>query len=206
MKALIFDQDRTLYPLNSKLTKELSKLTKKWFQDSLNIPDGDINQFYKSLPNMYPLIYDAINYYHLELNNYFENVFGKINLEGLISKNELLIKFLSSQNIPIYVVTLAPLEYSKRLQSFLGLIEYITDTFSVCDYNPMKKVNVYESIRKELKLNTEDILVVGDNFETDLREAQEQSYKTALINEKYCVKNSFRDINEFIHFYQKNKL
>ncbi len=203
MKAIIFDQDGTLYPRSSDLGKKITLLTKLWFQRSLNIPTEKIEEFYSSLPNKFPLIYDAIKAYGLSLESYFRDVFDSLDLEGLIDKNEELISFLKSVSVPVYIVTLAPLNYSKRLQSSLGIFNYVSQTFCVYNFNPMKKITVYEYIRGKIVAKPNEMLVVGDNFETDIKEAQQRGYDVILISKHRKIRQTFSNINDFIKQYTR---
>ena len=46
------------------------------------------------------------------------------------------------------------------------------------------KIKIYNEIIKAEKVNSKEVCVVGDNWDTDLKEAKEEGFKTVLIGEK----------------------
>jgi FMN phosphatase YigB (HAD superfamily) len=183
IKIIIFDQDGTLYNPKHKLTKELRIRTKKWISKKLNISPQRVDKIYKNLPKKYPNPLDGFESLGLSSKEYLRNVFDKTRIENFIKRDSKLIKTFENIKNEVYIVTIASIKYSLKLQSVLGIKKYIKKTFSLGEKYPIfkTKYQIYEEIRKSKKVLRKEILIIGDNYEVDLKKALSKGYNVAIV-------------------------
>lgn len=183
IKVIIFDQDGTFYPSNYKLTKVLRAKTKEWIQKTLKIERNQLESIYLKLPSKYPNPLDGFSSIGLKIDDYMHKVFDKINPSEYLKENKKLINLFKELKIDLYVVTIASIKYSKKLQKILGIKRLIKKTYSLGEKYPRikTKFEIYEKIRKKMNLKRKEILIVGDNYLLDLKYANDKGYPCVLI-------------------------
>jgi hypoxanthine phosphoribosyltransferase len=106
-----------------------------------------------------------------------------VNFKGYLNKDNSLFKILKKLGIPIYVVTSSSKNYSKRVLESLGIYGLVKKSISLSN-EKQNKIEIYNEIIKTEKVNSKEVCIVGDNWDTDLKEAKEEGFKTVLIGEK----------------------
>jgi len=174
-KVIIFDLDGTLYSQKSALFEQISKRTRRLFRSKIEEFD---DAKYFSLQKQYPCVYDGLRSVGIPLDRYETAVFESLNYNDL-NLNTDVIDLLDSDSMK-YVLSLAPEKHIKSVTECLGLSDHFVKMYSLIDTNCSKYI-LYENLRESLNLNRNQILVVGDNYLVDLKEAKENGYHTLLI-------------------------
>ena len=181
-KAYIFDQDGTLYPKKSNLTDVLRERTKEWLSESLSMAREEVNTLYAKLPKDFPHPYHGFLSLGLSPEEYHKEVFDKVDPTLFLDEDNRLVNLFARISVPKFVVTLASLGYSERLQRRLGVYDLVERTISAIEHPPTySKLEAYELTRKHLGIAAEDICVVGDNLSTDILPAVENGFKAFLL-------------------------
>jgi len=206
IKAIIFDQDGTFYPSNHKLTKVLRAKTKEWIQKNLRIERDELESIYLKLPIKYPNPLDGFSSIGLNTKDYMYKVFDTINLSKYIKENKKLIDLVKALKIDLYVVTIASIKYSKKLQKRLGIKKLIKKTYSLGEKYPKikTKFEIYEEIRKKKDFKRKEVLIVGDNYLLDLKDASSKGYPCVLISNNNNLRKS--QLIKIKNIYQLNKI
>lgn len=185
IKAIIFDQDGTLYPKESKLYKYTSSLTQNWVKSSLKLNQIQLEKIYTMLKQEFPNPFDGFQYLGLTINDYHDNVFNQVNCDLFIEVDNRLINILEKIKIPKYIVTLSSKAFSEKLLATLQLDTLFEKTYLVSDYkNSNNKLLIYEEIRKNLNLKHSEVCIIGDNYMVDLEDAKMKGYMCILISKE----------------------
>lgn len=176
--CLIFDQDGTLYPSDSALSKKLSDLTKHWLMRSLNIDQTNIEAAYSFLQKKYRHPYHAFFSYGLSIKEYHENVFNSVDLATYVGIDLKLANMLDKLPQQKFVVTLAPPKFSIELQKRLGILSYFSSTVYAQDFpTEYSKKDCYKGIAEKYGFSKDEICVIGDNYYLDILPAIDLGYK-----------------------------
>jgi FMN phosphatase YigB (HAD superfamily) len=83
---------------------------------------------------------------------------------------------------PRFVVTMASVQYSMRLQNHLKIRSLVDRTLYVSDYGPTySKGDCYLDIADGLGLTPEQICVIGDNMLIDIAPALDRGFKAIHV-------------------------
>lgn len=196
IRAYIFDQDGTLYLKQSRLTYALRERTKEWISGSLSMAREEVNTLYAKLPKDFPHPYHGFLSLGLSPEEYHKEVFDKVDPTLFLDKDNRLVNLFARISIPKFVVTLASLGYSEKLQRRLGVYDLVERTISAIEHPPTySKLQAYESIRKNLGINANEICVVGDNLSTDILPAIEKGFKAFFIDSARFSPTKFHRID-----------
>ena len=180
--AYIFDQDGTLYPRNSELFRTLSHLTKSWIKRELKLDNDSLNHLYSDLPQKYPNPFDGFASLGLSIEAYHSNVFEQVDPSVFLKRDEKLIKIFDEIKHPKYVITFASRNYSRMLQTALGILDMVAETLLVSEILPATNKSIlYRKIAENLALKHERISVIGDNYLTDIVPALENGFGAILV-------------------------
>ena len=191
IKAYIFDQDGTLYPKKNKLTVRLRERTKQWISEKLNLSKLEIERVYEKLSEEFPHPYHGFLSLGLSPEQYHKEVFDIIDPKRYLDRDEKLVNLFKRIPDRKFIVTLASLNYSIKLQRRLGIHGLVENTTSAIDY-PLtySKSEAYISIRDSLGLDSSEICVIGDNLVIDILPALENGFRSVLIGRiDYIRKN-----------------
>lgn len=185
IKALILDQDGTIYPQNSSLTDALRERTKGWLAARLNLSRPKVDQIYATLPSTHPHPYLGFLSLGLAPEEYLSEVFDKVDPKPYLSYDPRLVRLFEQLPQKKFVVTLASLPYSHCLQKHLGVFPFIDRTYSAVDSPPVYcKGEIYDQITQDLGLPREQICVVGNSFRNDIQPAIARGYEAIFIGEQ----------------------
>jgi putative hydrolase of the HAD superfamily len=229
IQGIIFDFDNTLYDYdisnNLALTKvfefiankfnlERDLIENKYNQINKLIKESNncSNKFNKSiyfkqlLEELNILIYflqDIINIYN-EFNNLtlYDNV---LNFIKFVKKSNIMIGILSNNNFIK--------QYDKLVK--LELIQYI-DFIQTSDEVGYEKPNklIYLSLLNKMKLNPENVLMIGDNYHHDIIPALNlglipfhfnSKYQKLQYNDKYFEFGNYKELLDFFKEYLQSQ-
>jgi hypoxanthine phosphoribosyltransferase/FMN phosphatase YigB (HAD superfamily) len=182
IRLLILDQDGTIYK-NKRLLYKIRENTKKFFCNKLSIKEEDYLEWYSKNKQNFPNIFEALKKFNISVEDYHSGVFDVINPKDYLSNDRGLYNSLKKLNMPIYVVTSSSKNYSNRILKSLCIHPLIKESISLSEKN-QDKIKIYNEIIKREKINPRDVCIVGDNWYTDLREAEDKGFKTILVGEK----------------------
>ena len=113
-----------------------------------------------------------------------------MNPKKYLKENKRLKNFFKKLNVDLYVVTIASNKYSQRLQGALGVRELIKKTYALGEEYPIvkSKFEIYEKIRKKNNLKRKEVLIAGDNYLLDLKQANDKGYPAVLVHGRENLK------------------
>ena len=201
IKLIIFDQDGTLYERNNKLMLYTRKLTKEWIMKSLNLNNIEVEKLYEELPKKFPNPYLGFMSLGLKIEDYMSEVFDKINPEEFLEFNPKLYNFFKNVKIPKVLVTFASPKYTMKLQETLKIYNCYSKIIFGKDLKTCSKGEAYKKLINLFGLNSNEVCVVGDDYENDIKPARELGCETIWITKK-CVHDKEKHVNcieEFIN-------
>lgn len=196
IRAYIFDQDGTLYPKQSRLTDAIRERTKEWISGSLGIARNEVDAIYSKLPENFPHPYHGFLSLGLTPKEYHREVFDKVDPALFLDEDSQLVALFSKISVPKFVVTLASLGYSEKLQRRIGIYDLVERTISAIEHPPTySKLEAYELTRKHLGIAAEEICVVGDNLSTDILPAVENGFKAFFVDSARSPSTEFHNLD-----------
>ena len=200
IKLIIFDQDGTLYERNNELMLYTRKLTKEWIMKSLNLNEMEVEKIYEELPKKFPNPYLGFISLGLKVEDYMSEVFDKISPENFLEFNPEIYNFFRENNIPKALVTFASPKYTEKLQKKLKIFDCYSKIVFGKDLKTYSKDEAYSEIMRIFNLKSDEVCVVGDDYENDIKTAQKLGCKTVWITKKSVVEDisSATCIEEFI--------
>lgn len=177
IQAIIFDLDGTLYSKQTHLLEQIDIATYSFLKENAKLT---LNQI-KKLEDMYPNILDALHFLGIQRKSFYNVVYKNIKYSEL-TPNLPLKHLLQKLQTKIFVVSLSPKQHITKILKKLTIISFITEIYAGDHVLNTDKKSTYISIFKKYNLNPSNIVVVGDNYELDLLEAQKMGCKTIEIN------------------------
>jgi FMN phosphatase YigB (HAD superfamily) len=174
-RAVFFDLDDTLYR-NPSFSDELTELTKRWLADELDLGRDAVDALYERLPSAHPNPYDGFTSLGLAVDDYFENVFHRVDPRDEIRPRPELEGTVSELVPTLVVVSLAPREHCERVLDALGIDDHVDAI-----YNPYQDADAHEKDAIYASFEDERVLVVGDSYHNDLRPAVELGFDTVHV-------------------------
>ncbi len=202
MKCIIFDVDDTLY----KRSQPFTRAAKDLFGDRF---DWDWNELYR-IRNIYSEeIFDASQSGKITMEEMYEYRLGKalqhfgyetnrkevvefenryIYYQSLIQLDppfDTLFDELYAQKIPMAVITNGPSEHQRHKIRALELEKWIPkDRWIVSgDYGVAKpSEGIFRIAEQRLELNPEDLVIVGDNYQSDILGGIQVGWNTLWYN------------------------
>lgn len=219
--GVIFDFDNTLYDYNSCNIKSLDRVFKH-IEENFNKED---------VKKVYEIINIEIKLSNNYCNKFNKNIYFKRLLESLnihLDKLEYILKLYFDEfdaNLPLYIypniedflkflkqdnIKIGILSNNNFRQQYdklvkLNLISYI-DYIQTSDENGYEKphISMFHSIINKMKIPSENILMIGDNYEHDIEPAIELGLIPFLFKKDY--KNINIENKKFFQFSNYNEL
>ncbi|MEK6889089.1 MAG: phosphoribosyltransferase family protein [Nanoarchaeota archaeon] len=182
IKLLILDQEGTLYK-DKKLLYKIRENTQEFFCKRLSINKNNYFEWYSKNKKDFPNIFEALKKFNLSIKDYHAQVFDIVNPKEYLNKDNSLFKILKTLRIPIYIVTSSSTQYSKRVLEILGISGLVKEAISLSK-DKQNKIKIYNEIITKEKLISNEVCVVGDNWDIDLKDAKEEGFKTVFIGKK----------------------
>ncbi len=183
IEMILFDLDGTLYPKNHPLIDLVRNKTKSWIASTLSISMDEVEEIYSKLPESFPHPYFGFQSLGLSPKQYLDNVFDNVDPSASVNADSSLIDLFSELPGDKHVVTLSSDRYANQLLTALGIAHFFKSVKSLINFDPSyNKIDVYEQLRGEAGLNCNQVLIVGDNYENDLRDAELSGYGVCLVD------------------------
>ena len=198
IKIFIFDLDGTLYSSKSDLYVVMSKLIRDWFIVQFDVKEDYEKIFFENLKCSHPSAIEAIYKYELSIKNFHEHVFEDLNPDLYLSEDKQLQYILSNLSGHKFLVTLSSQKYSRKVLDALGISQYFFRIYNPgINWHTCKKVDVYEMIRKEFKLASNELCIIGDNYAVDIADAKILGYKCILLSDNVTDIPTITNIKQF---------
>jgi FMN phosphatase YigB (HAD superfamily) len=182
IKVLILDQEGTIYK-NRDIFDKIKKNMQEFFCEEFSIEKKDYKEWYLNNKRAFPNIFNLLKEFNISIEKYHSKIFGNINPKEHLKKDNSLINKIKELKITVYVVTSSSKEYSKRVLDALGLSKIIKKSLSISEKN-REKIRIYNKILKVEAVSEKEICIIGDNWDTDLKDADEKGFKTIVLKEK----------------------
>lgn len=129
-------------------------------------------------------------------------------LIGTWNKNRLLakaypdtldtLKKLKEQGLTVAIVSNAPKDTVEAVAERFDMTEYLDDIFVSANEGKLKTTGLFDIALNKLKLTNNDVVMVGDSIETDIKGAEAAGIKPILIDRRNKREhpNKIKDLTE----------
>ena len=179
IKAIIFDQDGTLYEREHLLYQQIQKKTREWICSKKQLSETQYITLINQLKKDYPNPIKGFQSIGIAAHEYHQEVFDKVQPQHFLEPNRKLIQCLDSISIPMFVVTLSSKVFSHQVLYSLGIKKQFEQTYSLggIDTTVQDKIHIYENIKSQLNLTSSEMVILGDNYAVDLEDAHKLGYQ-----------------------------
>ncbi len=130
---------------------------------------------------------------------YFElaDIRSETNVQYLNTETINLLKELKSKNYQIYCVTDFYTSYKviEEILKFHGIDNLIEAVFSSADIQKSKySGTLYPHLLQELEVNPSNVMMIGDNYSSDIKNAKNHGFETLYISNKKELKTAFKNL------------
>ncbi len=192
IKGIIFDMDGTLYPYDSEEKKYKNSTKQKIIYDNKikiikkykkNITDSEIQEILEqSKKSKLDSSVFLSQYLNLNIDIIFEE---KMNINPIFIKyDENIVRLLTKlqrENIKLFLVTGSPKVWSDNCLQKLKIKDFFVEILNN-NFYPEKKENAYSKIVKKYKLDSSEVLVIGDNYKNDIEPAEKLNFHVIYQN------------------------
>ena len=202
-KLIIFDLDGTLYKLkggsfaNSKLYKKILQNAVEYIQKNLNISRREAQKTLIKIKNKHGenISVALESEFGLDRYNYFKEVWN-IDPEKYIEKYANLEDVLTklSKEYKFILMSDAPKVWIENVLKELNVKDFFEDNI-LSGEGKKRKIygNRFDGLLSKNNLDPKNVLVVGDQENTDIIPANKFGFKTIYINRKW--NSQYADIN-----------
>jgi FMN phosphatase YigB (HAD superfamily) len=190
-EGFVFDMDGTLYCFdddpsirfeNSNLSQQVKNNIIEFIRRKEKCSDDSALDIYRKLQKKYGAISVGIlKEYAIPKKDYFDATWD-INPKGFISQEynlDILFHVLSMKSV---ILTATPKIWALRVLSHLNILSYVSKhIYASEDYTTKQDVEVWKKISKNICTQPQEILSVGDTYETDLKPAKMLGALTVLV-------------------------
>ncbi|KAL9615416.1 MAG: hypothetical protein Q9167_000094 [Letrouitia subvulpina] len=223
--VLFFDIDNCLYPRSKKVHDLMQILINNFFEKHLSLSAADANLLHQRYYKDYGLAISGLVQHHkvnaMEFNHEVDDA---LPLDGLITPNEELRKFLSdidTTKVKLWLFTNAHITHGQRVVRLLG-VDDLFEGMTFCDYRKLPfiykpQAEMFEKAEEEAgALSAKDCYFVDDS-ELNCRYAHARGWNTAHLLEtgipdpaEKAAMYQIRDLEElrdiFPHFFKDQSI
>lgn len=174
--AVLFDLDDTLYQ-NRNISQERTLLTKEWIRRELDLACSEVDGLYGRLQQEHPHPYNGLQSLGLSVEGYFDNVFERVDPGSYLVAEPRLSRVLSSLPGAVYVVSLSPKRYARRVLDELGVADHVEGVS-----NPYQDEDEHSKRFVYRRFADRNCLVVGDSYRLDLSPAEEVGFDSIHVD------------------------
>ncbi|GAM17718.1 hypothetical protein SAMD00019534_008930, partial [Acytostelium subglobosum LB1] len=197
--TLLFDLDNTLYPLSCGLTEILTQRISKYMVDKLNVPEDKVDEIRIGYYNKYGLTLNGLIVNHnVDVQEYLREVYGGVEIEGVVPRDEKLGQVLRSidPSIKKLIFSNADIAHCRRILKALGVEDCFTD---VLEYHGMLENTKPHPLSYQLALKMADTtdasgVVFFEDTAVNLEGAKQAGMITVLVGSSsdqsyidYCI-------------------
>jgi HAD superfamily hydrolase (TIGR01549 family) len=219
IKSIIFDLDQTLYNYNyfdnmcyNIIINNICQATNKTYSEIKNIIKNAKTKVKNNLLNTasshnrllyFQKVCEILNLnlnYAYTLNNIYWDIFYK-NIKPFEYVTDLF-KYLKEKNIKIAILTNFTSEHQfKKLfkMKLLDYIDYLVTSEEVGVEKPDKKM--FETVINKLNMKSEEVLMIGDNFKSDIEGAINHDIYAGYFTNSNLLKEKFFNFSSIENLY-----
>lgn len=191
----VFDLDGTFYPKESEITHQMRQKVIHALATINGISLQQARRAYMELPSKYPNPYIGLASLNMA-GDYYQRLFTELPIESLMMPDEQLAGalFRLAHEADIYILSLAPTEYVKRMLCTLGVDGAVSNIISVSPKNGYCKEQVFSELRQTEHYKT--YVSIGDDMDNDILSAKMHGFETYHVDFSDAAKDIYHIIYE----------
>lgn len=191
--GVVFDMDGTLYKFKdsedgtfagSIFYTDLKKCIAEYISARLRVSSAIANMVIRSVNDDFggELSIGFENRYGIDRYEYYRNTWGNMDVERYVQPECSLMSALINYSGKSALLTSAPMVWSSKVMSFLGLEDVFEGKY-ITGEPDIRKPNeqVFKDAAELLGRQPSDVISVGDQYYTDILPAQKIGMKTLII-------------------------
>lgn len=184
VKAMVFDFDGTLYPSSAGIESQIKERFRMCAEKRLNLSRKEVQQLLHRYRMEYRSSILGLQEHHgIDPYEFYEELYAGLDIGTMFPKPGLkeILKSLSKK-VSLYVFSNSNRSFVVRGLAHLGLLDFITGTFTVEDNNFIRKPHreVYEATIRRLGVKPDEICMF-DDIPSSLKTAKEVGFTTVLV-------------------------
>ncbi len=188
MKAVLFDLDNTLYPVECDLFSLVDVRINCYMEEVVAIDPDDVDVLRRRYWQDYGATLQGLVRHHaIDPEDYLDYVHD-IDVDSRISLDPELQHALKNLGLPSYVFTNGSRCHVDRVVTALGLDGIFADIFDIriADYQPKPNPDPYRQVLQKLALQGDQCIMVEDQLK-NLQTAKQFGMKTVLVGTTEAV-------------------
>ena len=182
MKAILFDLDNTLYPVECDLFSLIDVRINRYMEEIVAIDPAAVDGLRRRYWQDYGATLQGLVRHHaIDPEDYLDYVHA-VDVGSRISFDPELRDTLKTLELPSYVFTNGSRCHVDRVVSALGLDGIFADVFDIriADYQPKPNPDPYRRVLQKLALTGDQCIMVEDQLQ-NLQTAKQFGMKTVLV-------------------------
>lgn len=178
IKVCVFDLDGTLYNVENKITKVIDEKIKNFLLEETKMSETEFKILEKNKPD----IIEALEYLKLSKKKYYKFVYDNIDYNKYFLKDLKLLNSLKSLKCKKIVCSNSPKKHIKKVLQLIGIKRQFNKVYSMQEV--INKKECYKKILKRYNITNKEMIVIGNDYNVDIKPANELKIKTILIDKK----------------------
>lgn len=182
MKAVLFDLDNTLYPVECDLFSLIDVRINRYMEEVVSIAPEEVDGLRRRYWKDYGATLQGLVRHHaVDPEDYLDYVHA-VDVGSRVSADSTLHQILVDLPVPSYVFTNGSRCHVDRVVSALGLDGLFSDVFDIriADYQPKPHPDPYRQVLNKLNLAGDQCIMVEDQVQ-NLKTAKDFGMKTVLV-------------------------
>ncbi|MCK5825762.1 MAG: pyrimidine 5'-nucleotidase [Desulfuromusa sp.] len=188
MKAVLFDLDNTLYPVECDLFSLIDVRINRYMEEVVAIDPTDVDGLRRRYWHDYGATLQGLVRHHaIDPEDYLDYVHA-VDVASRLSHDPELRHTLKTLGLPSYVFTNGSRCHVDRVVTALGLDGIFIDVFDIriADYQPKPNPDPYRQVLQKLALPGDQCIMVEDQLQ-NLQTAKQFGMKTVLVGVEQSV-------------------
>ena len=189
MKAILFDLDNTLYPVECDLFSLIDVRINRYMEEVVEIDPTDVDDLRRRYWQDYGATLQGLVRHHaIDPEDYLDYVHA-VDVGSRVSVDPELRHTLKTLELPSYVFTNGSRCHVDRVVTALGLDGIFAGIFDIriADYQPKPNPRPYRQVLQKLALSGNQCIMVEDQLQ-NLQTAKQFGMKTVLVGAKESVR------------------
>ena len=192
MKAVLFDLDNTLYPVECDLFSLIDVRINRYMEEIVAIDPTDVDGLRRRYWHDYGATLQGLVRHHaIDPEDYLDYVHA-VDVGSRLSHDLELRHALKTLGLPSYVFTNGSRCHVDRVVTALGLDGIFIDVFDIriADYQPKPNPDPYQQVLQKLALPGDQCIMVEDQLQ-NLQTAKQFGMKTVLVGEEQSITQEY---------------
>jgi putative hydrolase of the HAD superfamily len=182
MKALLFDLDNTLYPLEKNIFSLIDVRINRYMEEIVAIPTSQVDPLRRRYWQDYgATLQGLIRHYAVDAEEYLEYV-HRFDIGQHLGPDLELQSTLEDIDQPCFIFTNGSRQHAEQVTKALGIRQYFAEIFDirVANYQPKPNPQPYQQVLDRLGLPGKDCVMIEDS-PANLKTAKDFDMTTILI-------------------------